>query len=157
MTTRARTKISFLCVNSPIGANDVGLFRYNVYAWYVIPRFLFNWNHILRTRVEPLTSEAVTMTIFSIAFTVVVLVVVAAAQTTITVDANTKYQTIDGFGFSQAFGRAKEFRNAASTLQKQALDYLFSTTTGAGFSIIRNRVGSGGSGDSILPTNPGRW
>ncbi|CAI6289591.1 unnamed protein product [Periconia digitata] len=83
------------------------------------------------------------------------LVVSVAAQTAITVNTATTYQTIDGFGFSQAFGRAKEFQNAPSAMQTQALDYLFSTTTGAGFSIIRNRIGSGGSGDSILPNNPG--
>ncbi|EGX45083.1 hypothetical protein AOL_s00173g184 [Orbilia oligospora ATCC 24927] len=77
------------------------------------------------------------------------------AQTSITVNVGTTYQTIEGFGFSQAFGRAVEFKTAPSNIQKQALDLLFSTTTGAGFSIIRNRVGSGGSGDSILPTNPG--
>ncbi|ETS78711.1 hypothetical protein PFICI_08564 [Pestalotiopsis fici W106-1] len=77
------------------------------------------------------------------------------AQTAITIDASTTYQTIDGFGFSQAFGRATEFKNAASATQKTALDYLFSTSTGAGFSIIRNRIGSGGSGDSIEPVSPG--
>ncbi|KAH7374186.1 glycoside hydrolase superfamily [Cadophora sp. MPI-SDFR-AT-0126] len=87
-----------------------------------------------------------------IAVSAVVLVAFAA---TITVDSNSPLQQIDGFGFSQAFGRATELQNAASGLQKQALDYLFSTTTGAGFSIIRNRVGSGGSGDSIEPTSPG--
>lgn len=76
-------------------------------------------------------------------------------QTAITVNVATKYQNIDGFGFSQAFGRAKEFQNAAAATSKTALDYLFSTTTGAGFSIIRNRIGSGGSGDSIEPTSPG--
>ncbi|KAK8118469.1 cellulosome enzyme [Apiospora kogelbergensis] len=79
----------------------------------------------------------------------------AASQATVTVDVGTKYQQIDGFGFSQAFGRAKEFQNAPSSTQKKALDYLFSTETGAGFSIIRNRVGSGGNGDSILPNSPG--
>lgn len=79
----------------------------------------------------------------------------AAAQTAITIDAGTTYQNIDGFGFSQAFGRATEFQNAPAATQKTALDYLFSTTTGAGFSIIRNRIGSGGSGDSIEPTSPG--
>ncbi|OHE99478.1 cellulosome enzyme [Colletotrichum orchidophilum] len=73
----------------------------------------------------------------------------------VTVDATSKLQRIDGFGFSQAFGRAKEFQNAPAALQKQALDLLFSPTTGAGFSIIRNRIGSGGQGDSILPTSPG--
>ncbi|KAK1566349.1 cellulosome enzyme [Colletotrichum navitas] len=73
----------------------------------------------------------------------------------VTVDAGTTLQAIDGFGFSQAFGRAKEFQNAPKALQKQALDLLFSTTSGAGFSIIRNRIGSGGRGDSILPASPG--
>ena len=72
----------------------------------------------------------------------------AAAQVAISVDVGTKYQAIDGFGVSQAFGRAKQFQDANATAQKQALDYLFDTTTGAGFSIIRNRIGSGGSRDS---------
>ena len=62
---------------------------------------------------------------------------------------------IDGFGFSQAFGRANEFKSANSAAQKTALDLFFSTTAGAGFSIIRNRIGSGGSGDSIEPNSPG--
>ena len=83
------------------------------------------------------------------------LVAYAAAQTALTVDVNTRYQQIAGFGFSQAFGRASQFQSTASGLQKQALDYLFSQSTGAGFSIIRNRIGSGGSGDSIEPTSPG--
>lgn len=78
-----------------------------------------------------------------------------AAQTSITVNVGSKSQQIIGFGFSQAFGRAKEFQNIASALHEQALDYLFSTSTGAGFSIIRNRIGSGGSADSIEPTSPG--
>ncbi|KAK1721264.1 hypothetical protein CaCOL14_012695 [Colletotrichum acutatum] len=79
----------------------------------------------------------------------------ALALGQVTVDTTSKLQRIDGFGFSQAFGRAKEFQNAPTALQKEALDLLFSPTKGAGFSIIRNRIGSGGKGDSILPTNPG--
>ncbi|KAI1339226.1 carbohydrate-binding module family 1 protein [Xylariaceae sp. FL0016] len=83
------------------------------------------------------------------------LATLVASQTSITVNVGTQYQQIDGFGFSQAFGRATEFQNAGSSTQKAALDYLFSTSTGAGFSIIRNRIGSGGSGDSIEPNSPG--
>lgn len=83
------------------------------------------------------------------------LTAIAPLVKAITIDANSKLQKIDGFGFSQAFGRAKEFQTAPTGMQKQALDYLFSTTSGAGFSIIRNRIGSGGSGDSIEPNNPG--
>lgn len=79
-----------------------------------------------------------------------------AAQTAVTVNLGTTYQQMDGFGISQAFGRAKEFENISSAAtKKQGLDYLFNTTTGAGLTIIRNRIGSGGSGDSILPTSPG--
>jgi O-glycosyl hydrolase len=83
------------------------------------------------------------------------LAALVVGQTAITVNTGTKYQTIDGFGFSQAFGRALQFQDADSTTQTKALDYLFSTTTGAGFSIIRNRIGSNGTGDSIEPTSPG--
>ncbi|KAF9035923.1 glycoside hydrolase superfamily [Panaeolus papilionaceus] len=79
----------------------------------------------------------------------------ALGQTAITVNAGSLLQEIDGFGVSQAFGRAKEFQNMASGPRQKALDYLFSTSTGAGFTIIRNRIGSGGAGDSILPNSPG--
>ncbi|KAK4553552.1 hypothetical protein LTR86_009348 [Recurvomyces mirabilis] len=85
--------------------------------------------------------------------TLVPFVVQVSSQVIVTT--STTHQKIDGFGISQAFGRASEFQNAAAGLQKQALDLLFSTTSGAGFSIIRNRIGSGGSGDSIEPTSPG--
>ncbi|POS77705.1 cellulosome enzyme [Diaporthe helianthi] len=81
---------------------------------------------------------------------------VVTAQSAITINIGTTYQQIDGFGFSQAFGRAKEFQNLGDTaVRRQGLDYLFNSTTGAGFTILRNRIGSGGSGDSILPTSPG--
>ncbi|KAK7017656.1 glycoside hydrolase [Favolaschia claudopus] len=77
------------------------------------------------------------------------------AQTTVTVQAGTTFQTMDGFGFSEAFGHANDLFNYPASEQKQVLDLLFSTTTGAGMTIIRNRIGSGGSGDSILPKSPG--
>jgi len=95
------------------------------------------------------------MAIFSKLAVIANIVALATGQTAITVNVATKYQTIDGFGISQAFGRATEFLNAPATTQTRALDLLFSTSTGAGFSIIRNRIGSGGSGDSILPNSPG--
>ncbi|TPX17626.1 uncharacterized protein E0L32_012071 [Thyridium curvatum] len=78
------------------------------------------------------------------------------AANSLTIDVTSKLQTMDGFGISQAFGRADEFKNLASGPQKQGLDYLFSTTSGAGFSIIRNRVASGDTAyDSIEPNSPG--
>lgn len=80
----------------------------------------------------------------------------AAAQTSITVDLSTTYQHIDGFGFSQAFGRASEFEALNTTAQKQGLDLLFDPTIGAGMTIIRMRIGSTNvTGDSIEPTSPG--
>lgn len=79
------------------------------------------------------------------------------AQTAITVKVASTLQQIDGFGVSQAFGRAAEFRDMLSgDPQRQGLDYLFNTTTGAGLTIIRNRIGSGTTADdSILPKSPG--
>lgn len=74
---------------------------------------------------------------------------------TVTVDIGTTYQEIDGFGFSQAFGRANDVKNLPAAQQKQTLDLLFNTTNGAGMTILRNRVGSGGLGDSIEPNSPG--
>ncbi|RYP63051.1 hypothetical protein DL769_007077 [Monosporascus sp. CRB-8-3] len=81
----------------------------------------------------------------------------AYAQAQLTVNVGSTLQQIDGFGVSQAFGRAAEFRDMLSgSPQRQGLDYLFNTTTGAGLTIIRNRIGSGPvASDCILPKNPG--
>lgn len=78
----------------------------------------------------------------------------ALSQTTITINANSLLQEIDGFGVSQAFTRAKEFYNSSPVPRQKGLDYLFSTTMGAGLTIIRNRIGSTAN-DTILPRSPG--
>jgi len=52
--------------------------------------------------------------------------------TTISVNLGTKYQTIDGFGCSEAFQRANGIVNLAAAKQRYALDLLFNTTSGAG-------------------------
>ncbi|KAF2202073.1 glycoside hydrolase [Delitschia confertaspora ATCC 74209] len=77
----------------------------------------------------------------------------------ITVDTTKKYQTIDGFGFSAAFQRANLIVNLAEPKQSQLLDLLFNTTTGAGFSIVRNGIGSSQDSrkdymNTILPKCP---
>ncbi|KAJ6477869.1 glycoside hydrolase [Mycena vitilis] len=77
------------------------------------------------------------------------------AQVTVTVNVAQTFQTMDGFGFSQAFGRANDIKGLPAASQEQALDFLFNTTRGAGLTILRNRIGSGGTGDSIEPTSPG--
>lgn len=46
-------------------------------------------------------------------------------------------------------------KNYPAAQQQTVLDLLFNPTTGAGLTILRVRVGSGGAGDSILPTSPG--
>ena len=87
-------------------------------------------------------------------------IVARQAATKITVNLSTKYQTMDGFGFSEAFQRANLIVNLQAAKQKQVLDILFSNTTGAAFSIVRNGIGSTPNSNSdymnsILPTSPG--
>ncbi|MEU0091937.1 glycoside hydrolase family 30 beta sandwich domain-containing protein [Kribbella sp. NPDC006257] len=77
----------------------------------------------------------------------------AYAAATVTVNGSTKYQTVDGFGFSQHFGRSNLIRNLSDTKEKAVLDLLLSRYTGAGLSMLRLGISSGGS--SIQPTNPG--
>lgn len=96
------------------------------------------------------------------------LVAAAQARTTldlrqasaITVDLTKTYQTMDGFGMSETFQRANQMHALSETLQRYALDLLFNRTSGAGFSILRNGIGSSpdSSSDhmvSIQPKNPG--
>ncbi|KAF7713389.1 Endo-1,4-beta-xylanase [Penicillium ucsense] len=78
----------------------------------------------------------------------------ALAQSTVTLNPSTTYQTIDGFGFSEAFGFGNGVANAPSAQQTQALKYMFSTTEGAGMTILRNRIASDPNG-SIEPNSPG--
>jgi O-glycosyl hydrolase len=79
----------------------------------------------------------------------------------IIVDHTKKYQTIDGFGFSGAFQRANLLVNLQAPKQRGVLDLLFNTTTGAGFSILRNGIGSTPNSNNdymntILPNCPSR-
>lgn len=74
-----------------------------------------------------------------------------------TVDFGADHQRIDGFGFSEAFGRA-ELMNGSEGLseedQQRVLDLLLNPETGIGFSILRLHIAST-TGDSIAPTDPG--
>jgi hypothetical protein len=77
----------------------------------------------------------------------------AAAATTATINASTTYQPIDGFGFSEHFGRADIMRGSQrlpDQKQREILDLLLGRTTGAGLSILRLGIDSG-----IQPTDPG--
>ncbi|KAL2267117.1 hypothetical protein VTJ83DRAFT_4394 [Remersonia thermophila] len=82
------------------------------------------------------------------------------AATTLSVDLSRTFQVMDGFGTSEAFQRAVQMSRLPPAEQRKALDLLFSTTNGAGLSILRNGIGS--SPDmrndwmvSIAPKSPG--
>ncbi len=74
-------------------------------------------------------------------------------NTNVNIDGSTTYQTIDGFGASEAFGQASNVMNAPASVQKQVFDYLYSPTAGAGFTILRNLIPSDSS-HTIEPTAP---
>lgn len=80
--------------------------------------------------------------------------------TGIAVDLGKTYQTMDGFGTSEAFQRALTMKRLSESEQRKFLDLMFSTDKGAGLSILRNGIGSSPdmSDDhmvSIQPKNPG--
>jgi glucuronoarabinoxylan endo-1,4-beta-xylanase len=77
----------------------------------------------------------------------------AGTASSVTIDGATRYQTMDGFGFSEAFGRAASMHNASAAAQEQMLDLLFSPRDGAGFTILRNIINSDAT--SIEPNSPG--
>lgn len=78
----------------------------------------------------------------------------AYAASAVTINGATTNQTIDGFGASEAFGQALSVENLAAGPQKQMLDLLYSPTTGAGLTILRNLLPST-VGDTIEPNSPG--
>ncbi|MBX6765419.1 MAG: twin-arginine translocation signal domain-containing protein [Rubrobacteraceae bacterium] len=81
----------------------------------------------------------------------------------ILVDGASRLQRIDGFGFSEAFQRANILHGSeglSQEKQREVLDLLFDTEKGAGFSILRNQIGSAPDNTfdhmrSIEPTSPG--
>jgi glucuronoarabinoxylan endo-1,4-beta-xylanase len=64
-----------------------------------------------------------------------------AAGATVSIDVNTKYQTISGFGASTAW---------ASSMSATDADLLWSTTTGAGLSLHRIRIGGGSTSETSI-------
>jgi len=76
-----------------------------------------------------------------------------AAATSATINGSTTYQPIDGFGFSEHFGRAAIMNGSQglpAAKQREILDLLLNRTTGAGLSILRLGIDSG-----IQSTDPG--
>ncbi len=77
----------------------------------------------------------------------------AAAQDTASINGATTYQSMTGFGASEGFGEAQTVMNASSAVQQQALGLLYSPTSGAGLTILRNEI-SADSGSTIEPAAP---
>lgn len=78
----------------------------------------------------------------------------AYAASAVSINGATTYQTIDGFGAADAFGRALDVENQPASVQKQMLDLLYSQSTGAGLTILRILLPSD-SGNTIEPNSPG--
>jgi O-glycosyl hydrolase len=72
---------------------------------------------------------------------------------TVTVNGAARYQPIAGFGASEAFGEAGVVQNAPAATQQQALNLLYSRTSGAGLTILRNEI-SADPGTTIEPNAP---
>ena len=77
----------------------------------------------------------------------------ASAASVATIDGSVRYQTIVGFGASEAFGQAQQIMNAPAATQQQVLNLLYSRTSGAGLTILRNQIGAD-PGETIEPTAP---
>lgn len=71
----------------------------------------------------------------------------------VVVNGAVRHQRITGFGASEAFGEAEVVQNASAAVRQQALDLLYSRTTGAGLTILRNEI-SADAGTTIEPTAP---
>jgi glucosylceramidase len=83
--------------------------------------------------------------------------VTPAVAATATIDVGHQHQQIDGFGFSEAFGRGEIMHGSqglSAARQREILDLLLSRDTGAGMSILRLGIGST-SANSIQPVSPG--
>jgi glucuronoarabinoxylan endo-1,4-beta-xylanase len=77
----------------------------------------------------------------------------AAAPSSVVVNGAARYQQITGFGASEAFGQAETLQNQPAAIQRQVLNLLYSTTSGAGLSMLRNEI-SADPGTTIEPTAP---
>ncbi len=104
-----------------------------------------------RTARAPLVASAALLAVS--ALTVLAPSGPASAADTATINGATTFQTMAGFGASEGFGQASTIMNAASATQTQALNYLFSPTSGAGLTILRNEI-SADPGGTIEPTAP---
>lgn len=69
----------------------------------------------------------------------------------VSVNPNVQFQVVDGFGASQAFQRAEDIfgkYGLPAVNQTLVLDLLYNENVGAGFTILRNGIGSSNTSDS---------
>jgi O-glycosyl hydrolase len=120
-----------------------------VIRWIISLRGILAVRHksTLRTSLSLIATGAVTLAVAALPGT-------AFAASTATINGATTYQTITGFGASEAFGEASSVMNAPSSVQQQVLDLLYSPTKGAGLTMLRNEI-SADPGSTIEPNNPG--
>ena len=85
---------------------------------------------------------ALCWTAFSVALAAITQAAAQASGPVVQVNSNERYQTYDGIGVSEAFQRSLVLHELNTDSQNLALDYLFSNTKGAGFTILRNGLGS---------------
>ncbi len=64
----------------------------------------------------------------------------SSSTSTVTINAAKQYQRIAGFGVSEGFGQARALMNMPASVQKQVLSLLYSPTSGAGLTILRNEI-----------------
>lgn len=76
-----------------------------------------------------------------------------ASAPAVVINGATTYQRITGFGASEAFGEAGVIQNAPAATQQQTLNLLYSRTSGAGLTILRNEI-SADAGTTIEPNAP---
>ena len=88
-----------------------------------------------------------------------------SSRVSVTVNPDVQFQEVDGFGASQAFQRAEDIfgkYGLPAVNQTLVLDLLYNENVGAGFTILRNGIGSSNTSDSnfmnsiepIAPASP---
>jgi O-glycosyl hydrolase len=77
----------------------------------------------------------------------------SATTTTVTINPSQQHQSMAGFGVSEGFGQAKALMSAPPSVQTRVLSLLYSPTSGAGLTILRNEI-SADKGFTIEPRAP---
>lgn len=77
----------------------------------------------------------------------------STSGTILSVDTNTSYQSIDGFGFTLTQGSAEVINSLSAATQQTILDELFNESTGIGISVLRISIGASDLSNSSYSYN----